>query len=148
MNFTVSGLPTGATFQFSPTSVTPTAGATANTTLNITTGTYTAPPPNPYEVSGLRRGPGVESLAAGALVPFGFLALLPALRKRKRSLKAIVLGGGAMPLLLVALSLSACGGSKGGVTNPNPTPVGTSTVTITAASGSLIHTTTLTLTVQ
>ena len=149
VNFTVSGLPTGATFQFSPASVAPAAGATASTTLSITTGVNTAPPPGPYSISDLYRGRGTGSLSAGALVPFGILALLPALRNRKRSLKAIVMGSGAMSLLLVALSLSACGGSKAAVIpNPNPTPIGTSMVTIPAESGSLTHTTTLALTVQ
>src|SRR6201993_5059338 len=53
VTFTVSGLPTGATFQFSPTSLTPAAGANASTTLTITAGTYTAPSPNPYSISRL-----------------------------------------------------------------------------------------------
>src|ERR1700760_1008310 len=66
VTFTVSGLPTGATFQFSPTSLTPAPGAKASTTLTITAGTYTAPSPNPYSTSGLHRAPEGQMVALGA----------------------------------------------------------------------------------
>jgi hypothetical protein len=148
VNFTVSGLPAGATFQFTPNSVTPTAGATVSTTLNITTGTSATPPTNPYSVSHLRRGPGNGVLAAGSLFPLGLMVLVPALRKRRRSAKAVALGGSAMFALLLAIFVSGCGGTKGTSTNPQPTPTGTSMITVTATSGSLTHTTNLTLTVQ
>lgn len=149
VNFSVSGLPTGATFQFSPASVTPAAGATASTTLSITAGAYTPPPSNPYSVSRLHGGgPGSASLAAGALLPIGLFALLPVVRNRKRYIGRIALGGGTMSALLLALLVTGCGGTKVSSMNPNPTPTGTSTVTITAAAGSLTHTTTLALTVQ
>ncbi len=150
VTFTVSGLPTGATFQFSPSSVTPAAGASASTTLTITAGSYTAPPPSPYSTSRLNRSPWTGPLAAGIILPIGLAALFPVIRNRKKFLKSIVVGCGSILLLLVASSLTGCGGSKSGPTSPNPTPApaGASTVTITATSGSLSHTTTLSLTIQ
>jgi len=147
VDFSVTGLPAGATFQFSPASVTPAAGATASTTLSISAGTYT-PPPNPYSVSRLNGGPSSGTLAAGALLPIAIFALLPLLRNRRAFIKRIAISGGAISALLIAFLVSGCGGTKSAATNPKPTPTGTSTVTITATSGSLTHTTTLALTIQ
>jgi uncharacterized protein (TIGR03118 family) len=148
VTFTVSGLPTGVTFQFSPTSVTPTAGANASSTLTITAGTYTAPSPSPYSTSRLHRAAVNELFAAGALVPIGFAALLPVVRNRKKFLKSMFMGGGTLSLLFLLMFLAGCSGSTSGARNPNPLPTGVSTVTVTATSGSLTHTTTLSLTVQ
>lgn len=148
VDFSVSGLPTGATFQFSPASVTPAAGAPASTMLSITAGTYTPPSSNPYSVSRLHGGSGSGALAAGALLPLGLFALLPLLRNRNALIKRTIIGGGMFSALFVALLVSGCGGTKTAATNPTPTPTGTSTVTITATSGSLTHTTTLALTIQ
>lgn len=148
VSLTVSGLPNGATFQFSPTSVTPGAGAATSATLTITAGTYTAPGPNPYSVSNLHRGRGATALAAGALFPAGLWGMLPLLRNRRRSFKSFTIAGGAFLLIIAGVLLSGCGGTRGGSVNPNPTPIGTSMVTITATSGSLTHTTMLSLTVQ
>jgi uncharacterized protein (TIGR03118 family) len=142
--FTVSGLPTGATFAFSPASVTPAGGANASTTLTITAGSYTAPPPNPYSISRLYRG---GLIALGAFCPIGLFALVPIFRNRRKLLKSLFIGGGPISLLFVMAFLSGCSGTKG-ANNPNLVPTGTSTVTITATSGSLTRTTTLSLTVQ
>jgi uncharacterized protein (TIGR03118 family) len=146
VTFTVSGLPTGATFAFSPTSVTPAAGANASTTLTVTAGTYTAPSPNPYSISRLHRGPANPLVALGTLGPIGFAAFFPLMRSRKKLLKSLM-GGGTLSLLFVLVFLAGCSGTKS-TTNPNPVPAGTSTVTVTATSGSLTHTTTLSLTIQ
>jgi len=147
VTFTVSGLPTGATFQFSPASLTPAAGANASTTLTITAGTYTSPSPNPYSTSGLHRAPTNQLVALGALVPIGFAALFPLMRNRKRFLKSLFMGGGTLSVLFVLVFLAGCSGTKS-ASNPNPVATGTSTVTVTAASGSLTHTSTLSITVQ
>ena len=147
VTFTVSGLPTGATFAFSPTSVTPAAGANASTTLTITAGTYTAPSPSPYSTSRLQRGPANQLVALGTLGPLGFAALFPLMRSRKKLLKSLLTGGGTLSLLLAFVFLAGCSGTKSAA-NPNPVPAGTSTVTVKATSGSLTHTTTLSLTVQ
>ena len=145
--FSVSGLPIGATFAFSPTSVTPAAGANASTTLTITAGTYSAPPPGPYSSSRLHRGPTSGLVAFEDFVPIAFSALIPVFRNRRRFLKSLFVGGGTLSLLVVTVFLAGCGGTKS-TTNPNPVPTGASTVTVTATSGSLTHTTTLSLTVQ
>ena len=147
VNFTVSGLPSGATFQFSPTSVTPAAGAPANTTLTITAGTYT-PTPSPYFTSRLHHSPANELAAAGAIFPFGLAVMWPMLRKRRKSLKFLSLGGGSLSILLFVVFLSGCGAAKNGSTTPNPVSTGTSTITVTATSGSLTHSTMLSLNVQ
>ena len=148
VTFSVSGLPTGATFQFSPTSVTPTASATATTTLTITAGTYTSPAPSPYSTSRLHRPPMNEVAAAGAILPFGVAVLWPIMRKKRGSLGWLSIGGGTLSLLFILVFLSGCSATKNSSTNPNPVPAGTSTVTLTATSGSLTHTTTFSLTVQ
>jgi uncharacterized protein (TIGR03118 family) len=148
VTFSVSGLPTGATFQFSPSSVTPAAGASASTALTITAGSYTSPAPSPYSTSRLNPSPWTGPLAAGIILPLGLAFLLPVIRNRRKFLKSMIVGCGSILLLLVASSLTGCGGSKSGPTSPTPTPTGASTVTITATSGSLTHTTTLSLTIQ
>ncbi|WP_148103900.1 hypothetical protein [Edaphobacter aggregans] len=51
VSLSVSGLPTGFTFQFSPPSVTPAAGQAANATLTISAGASTAQPPTGYLAS-------------------------------------------------------------------------------------------------
>jgi hypothetical protein len=112
VTFTVSGLPTGATFAFSPTSVTPAAGANASTTLTITAGTCTAPSPSPYSTSRLHRGPTSELVALGAFVPIGLSALIPVLRNRRKFLKSLLMGGGALSLLFVLVFLAGCSGTK------------------------------------
>src|SRR6266567_3862433 len=148
VSFTVSGLPTGATFQFSPPSVTPAAGATASSTLTITAGTYTNPAPSPYSVSRLHRAPANDLPAAGIILPFGLAAMWPVLRKRKKIFKWLSIGVGTLSLLFILVFVSGCSGSKNSSTNSTPVPAGTSTVTVTATSGSLTHTTTISLTVQ
>jgi uncharacterized protein (TIGR03118 family) len=148
VTFSVSGLPTGATFQFSPTSVTPGVSATATTTLTITAGTYTSPAPSPYSTSRLHPPPMNEVAAAGAILPFGLAVLWPIMRKRRGSLGWLSISGGTLSLLFILVFLSGCSATKNGSTNPNPVPTGTSTVTLTATSGSLTHTTTLLLTIQ
>ena len=154
VTFSVSGLPTGATFQLSPASVTPQGGQSVLTQLTITAGNYTGggPGPGPYSVSRLSgpRLPGssVSKIAAGAILPLGLLSLLPVIRRKKKAFGISTMLGGVFSLVLLTLSLAGCSGSKTSSTGPNPVPVGTSTVTVTATSGSLSHTTTFTLTVQ
>lgn len=136
VSFACSGLPSGASCSFSPSTVAP-SGASASTTLAIATSTTTAAlhddqrPLVPIApVAGL----------AGALVCLGFA--------KRRHLRMFV-------LLAVSVSglslLSACGGggsgsgSGGGRGGSQPV---TSTITVTATSGSLQHTATLSLTVN
>ena len=69
VNFTVFRTAHGERHSnFLPTSVTPAAGAPANTTLTITAGTYT-PTPSPYFTSRLHHSPANELAAAGRSSP-------------------------------------------------------------------------------
>jgi uncharacterized protein (TIGR03118 family) len=158
VTLSASGLPAGATFQFSPASVTPQGGQSVLTQLTITAGSSsTGGGPGPYSISRLSgsglsgpRLPGgsASKVAAGAILPLGLLSLLPAIRRKRKGLGISAMLGGVFSLVLLSLSLAGCSGSKTNSTGPTPVPVGTSTVTVTATSGSLSHTTTFTLTVQ
>ena len=148
VTFSVSGLPTGATFQFSPASVTPGTGGSAATQLTISAGSpTTGGGPNPYSISRLSGHPAIK-VSMASILPLGLFALWPLLRKRKWGPKATSIFSGVLCLLIVPLILAGCSGSKANSTGPNPTPIGTSTVSVTATSGSLTHIATFSLTVQ
>jgi uncharacterized protein (TIGR03118 family) len=144
VTFSVSGLPTGTTFQFSPATVTTSDGRSALTQLTITTGSSTGTGTGPYSISRLSGGSS-SKIAAGAILPLGLLSLLPVMRRRR---KVFAIFGGACSLVLLTLSLTGCSGSKTSSSGSGPVQAGTSTVTVTATSGSLSHTETFTLTVQ
>ncbi len=146
--FSVSGLPTGATFQFSPTSVTPGTGGNGTTQLTISVGKPATGGPGPYFTSRLAGHPAVTAMSAASILPLGLCALWPVLRRRKSSLKSSSILGGVLGLLLTPFILAGCSGSKSSPTGTNPVPVGTSTVTVTATSGALSHTATFSLTIQ
>ena len=145
VTFACSGLPSAASCDFSPATVTLGAASTP-VTLTIATTTRTAK---------LQAVPG-----AGRLDPFGpsgtLLALIIApfmVRRRPRvRLRRIVSWLGLS--LLSAAALLACGGGGGGssTTAPPPvtpggTPAGTYSIIVTATSGTLSHTLTYALTV-
>jgi len=136
-----SGLPTGASCSFSPSSVTPNGGA-VDTTLVITT-TATS--------SAISHWPLVHNQRLFlALVLPGLFLLVPTSRGKRWSAKDI----GVMLVLLLGFSmigLNGCGGastSGGNGGGGGATPVGTYTVTVTATASSLSHATTLTLVVK
>jgi uncharacterized protein (TIGR03118 family) len=147
VSLTASGLPTGLTFQFAPTSVTPTAGKAISSTLTIS-GSGTAPPPtNPYTTAMTRKAG--RMMLAGSLLPIGLAGLFPLLRRRRKGVTGILLCCGAF--LSFTLALGGCSGGTKSPMPPTTTPPvtpGTSTVTITATSGSIVHTTTVALTFQ
>jgi N-acetylneuraminic acid mutarotase len=132
VTFSCSGLPTGASCSFSPSTVTP--PGTTSTTLTVTTAAKNA---SLYRDS-LPLLPG--SALAAALCCFGF--------KKRRRLQIFLL----LAVSVVGLGLlTSCGGggsaSSSGGGGGGSQPV-ISTVTVTATSGSLTHTTTFTLTVN
>jgi hypothetical protein len=137
ITFGVSGLPSGATGTFDPTSVAAGAGAT-NVTLTVTV---------PSSTSSVR--PAERPLDTGALPIALGLLLLPfagRLRRTGRRWKGtawlvVALAGAAL-----AAGLTGCGGSSS--SNTSPPPPQSYTLTITATSGSLSHSTTVNLTVQ
>jgi len=132
VSFSASGLPSGATATFSPSTIAANGGQ-QTVTLTIQTSTTTA----------LRNtAPGV--FGGRSLQPFAlaFLLLLGigGMRRHGRNMRrmffvAILLLGGAVTLL------TGCGGSSG------PAPQ-TYTITATATSGTLQHSSTFSLTVQ
>ncbi|QNI37111.1 TIGR03118 family protein [Edaphobacter albus] len=151
VSLTASGLPTGLTFQFSPSSVTPTAGKAASSTLTISGNSSTptpTPPTNPYSTA-MKGSLHSRMLLAGSLFPIGLAGLFPVIRRRRKAWKSMALCSGAF--LTIALTLGGCSGATKSSSTPSSTPPvtpGTSMVTVTATSGSIVHTTTIALTVQ
>ena len=131
VSFACSGLPTGASCSFSPSTVTP--PGTTSTTLTIATSATTA-------ALHRRSGPlPPEALLTATLCCFG-------LKKRRRLQLLVLLGATAIGLsILTACGSGSSGGGSGGGGGSQPV---TSTVTVTATSGSLQQTTTFTLTVN
>lgn len=152
VSLTASGLPTGLTFQFSPSSVTPTGGQAASSTLTISGSSSTpAPPTNPYSTARKEGFLHSRMILAGSLFPIGLAGLFPMIGKRRKGWSSIALCGGAF--LTIALTLGGCssGTAKNSTSAPPSTPpvtTGTSMITVTATSGSIVHTTTVALTVQ
>ena len=148
VSFSVSGLPPGLTFQFSPSSVTPAAGQTASATLTITASASTAPPPTGYLFSLLGSSHINQMVRASALFPLGLAGVLPMWTKRRKGLKYLMICGGTLSLLAIMLTLGGCSASTTSSTPSTPVASGTSMVTVTATSGAVTHMTTFSLTVQ
>jgi len=134
VTFSCSGLPSKAACNFSPTSVTPNAGA-ANSTLTVTTTANSALLDDPVRIS-------PRPLYAFACVALTLLfAIVANRRQRPQALQFLCL----FLLLTMAASLAACsGGGNSG------TPPGTDNVSVTAGTsgaGSVSHSATLTITI-
>ena len=127
VSFVCSGLPTGASCSFSPTTVTP-SGAAASTTLTVSTTTPAS--------SAVHRNS--RPLFPGVVLAIGLCCLGWRKRRRVQLLLALCVCG-------LALTAGCCAGGGGSCTISPPPP---STVTVTATSGSLQHTATFSLTVQ
>lgn len=126
VSFVCSGLPSGASCTFSPSTVRPTTSAAVTTTLTIAAGTNSAD-------SGTQHSPliPVSTVALGMCV-FAW--------KRRRGARYFAL------LVLAGASLAFFSGCSAAA-KQNSTPV-VSTITVTAASGSVQQTSTVTLTVN
>jgi N-acetylneuraminic acid mutarotase len=131
VTFACSGLPAGTTCGFNPSTVTPSGGTAAKTTLTIAA-----------SASAFNAWP-----ARNPLVPAATLALAGLIlfwnkgRRRTYWVPVLLLGAG------IAL-VSACGGGSGGGGGTNPPPPTTATVTVTAASGTMQQTAKISLTVN
>jgi len=128
---------------FSSNSVTPSANGTVTSTLSISTTAATASLTRPSSANG-------SNLFCALAVPVpGILMLGAAVRSRSRKRKLLGFLAGFL-FLAVITSLSGCGGGGGSHNNGNPgTPAGSYTITVNASGGSsIIHSTTVTLTVQ
>jgi hypothetical protein len=136
ITFAATGLPTGATATFSPTSIASGAGSTTVTLTVITP--ITTLSRNPSPVQGAR-----WPLVAVALL---LLPLAGRFRRAGRRLNRML-----SVLLLVAAGLTAaaalngCGGVSTGYFGQAPA---TSSITVTGTSGSLNHTASVSLTVE
>ncbi|WP_433975487.1 FG-GAP-like repeat-containing protein [Tunturiibacter lichenicola] len=140
VTFSCGTLPLGAACTFAPASVTPASGATATTTLTITT---TAP---------------TTALLPRLTLPlhgiaFASLVLLVFSPHRLRKFSRRLMRASLLTVLLAAglLSLVGCSSSPKNPTTTNPgTPAGLQTITVTAAdsAGKLSHTATFQVTVQ
>jgi uncharacterized protein (TIGR03118 family) len=148
VNLSVSGLPSGLAFQFSSSSVTPANGSAVNATLTIS-GNNSAPPTSPY-FANLKTGPhNKQRIIMSSLFPLGLAGLIPLWRRRSRRSKYVGIFGGSISLLAFVLTLGGCSGASTTSSTPTtPVTPGTSMVTVTATSGNIVHTSTLTLTVQ
>lgn len=126
ISFACSGLPSGASCTFSPSTITPTTSAAVTTTLTIAAGTNTA-------ASRTQHAPfiPVSTLALGMCV------LAWKWRRGARYFALLALAGASLAFF------SGCSSTS----KPSTTPV-VSTVTVTATSGSVQQTSSVTLTVN
>jgi photosystem II stability/assembly factor-like uncharacterized protein len=138
ITFSTSGLPTAATATFTPISVIPGA-AVATTTLVVNTTARGALPPSNNPRWWTPPQFALWTFVLAALL-FG-LILFAGTDHRRRLLPAMF----ATVAFLLAIGIAGCG-SHGTIVIG--TPAGTSTISITATSGAIVHTTTVTLTVQ
>ena len=135
LTYSCTGLPSEATCAF-------VAASATSETLTITT---TAPSSRLNRSPFDRRG----RIFYALLLP-GFLGLI-SLGNRERTRRDLRLLSLIAGLALSTLWMAACGGGSSGPPSNPGTPAGTSTVTVTATTGGtspLMHTATITLTVQ
>jgi hypothetical protein len=140
LTFACSGLPSGGTCTFAPTTVTPNGTAATTTALTIATASTSASVRPARRGSSSARGASALALLAGGLLwTFG-------LRRRTALWKSLQVG---VALLLSAAALVlGCGGGGSGSGGGGSTPPQTYTVTISATDGSATQTATFALTVQ
>ena len=139
VSFTCSGLPTGASCSFSPSTVTP-SGAVASTTLTITTAAAAAFIPQGLQ---FRAGPWPSGALSATLTAFLALFLFAlASRPRFQAVRPSI----ALCVLFLA-SLGLLAGCAGSSNAPAASPV---TVTGTSGSGAtaIAHSVTISLTVN
>jgi hypothetical protein len=135
VEFTVSGLPPGATASFSPPSIS-TNGGPQTVTVTVQTAAPTAAQHAPPSPAARRMVP----LSLALLLLFGAVGLRRNGRRLRQMLYVVlILAGGAMGALL-----SGCGSNSGFFAQPPQSY----NITITATSGNLQHTATVALNVE
>ena len=165
VTLSVTGLPTGATGTFNPTSVTNSGSSTLSVTTSSTTptGSYTL---TLTGTSGTLSHSATAALVVSAPVPDFSLSASPSSRSVVQgspttytaTVGAVNGFGGVVTLSATGLptgatgtfnptSVTGSGSSTLNVTTSSTTPTGSYTLTLTGTSGSLSHSTTVTLTV-
>ena len=140
INFTCSGLPTGATCN-APSATLTTAATTSSTTLTVNTTAASSPvgPAARQQPRGLSRAPGEVTL----FTIFSIGILLVSLRSRHGRWKTAL----ALVALAVGLGVASCGGG-GSPGTGGRTGTTTSTITGTASTGSPAYTMSFTVTIR
>ncbi len=146
VNFSCGTLPSQAACSFSPTSVTPSGGSPASTTMTVTTAVASAML-NPERRSGPPLPPW---LPAGGLAMAGGIGLAftpKRIWRWNRQLRGLC---GALLLASLFMLVSGCGGGGNGSPSNPGTPAGSYTVSVTASSsaGGPQHAMNITLVVQ
>jgi uncharacterized repeat protein (TIGR03803 family) len=138
VSFTCSGLPSGATCTFAPSSITPSGGNPSSSTLTISTSAASA--------ALWGRTSSSRYLSYALLLPFvGMIFGVAALRKQAPPGWRVC---GICALALLATGLTSCGSSS--KAGNSGTPAGTSSVMVmasTSGSGATSHTAALTITI-
>jgi sugar lactone lactonase YvrE len=141
VTLTATGLPAGATANFSPASVTPGTGS-ATSTLTVQTAASTSADGGRPRTG----GPPWRAFTPSLAFVFGGFGLLLWRRRHGRLLRGL-----SSMMILAALGIGAWAmtGCGGGFAFPTKTtPPQTYTITVTGTSGETTHSTTVTLTVQ
>ena len=129
-NFTCTGLPTGASCNFTPSSVTPGIQTTASTTLSVAT--------TSRNLAMTRPTAGPTRVFFAALFAAGVLGVMPIFAAPLRQSRRVCKLFGVLALLALLVGVGCGGGSGGAQPNPNGTPAGTYTITVSATGASKI----------
>jgi len=129
-NFTCTGLPTGASCNFTPSSVTPGIQTTASTTLSVAT--------TSRNLAMTRPTAGPTRVFFAALFAAGVLGVMPIFAAPLRQSRRVCKLFGVLALLALLVGVGCGGGSGGPQPNPNGTPAGTYTITVSATGASKI----------
>ena len=129
-NFTCTGLPTGASCNFTPSSVTPGIQTTASTSLSVAT--------TSRNLAMTRPTAGPTRVFFAALFAAGVLGVMPIFAAPLRQSRRVCKLFGVLALLALLVGVGCGGGSGGAKPNPNGTPAGTYTITVSATGASKI----------
>jgi len=129
-NFTCTGLPTGASCNFTPSSVTPGIQTTASTSLSVAT--------TSRNLAMTRPTAGPTRVFFAALFAAGVLGVMPIFAAPLRQSRRVCKLFGVLALLALLVGVGCGGGSGGPQPNPNGTPAGTYTITVSATGASKI----------